>query len=89
MVGVVEELAALGLPLGQAAGRDLQVLHLAAHLEALEYVARRREVELLLFSFDVFVLFGRFRFLRASDAGVAFEAFPGAKVILMLMLFRQ
>lgn len=65
---LVEELAALRLSLGEGAGVDLEVLHLATHLEALEDVPGRREVELLLFGLDVFVLLRRFRFLRWCDA---------------------
>lgn len=57
VLGVVQELAALGLALAEVAARYLQVLHFATHLETLEYVPSRREVEFLLLSFDIFMFF--------------------------------
>lgn len=70
MLGLVEKFTTFRLALGKAG--DLEVLHLPAHFEALEYVASWCEVELLLFRLDVFVFcLG----LRGCDAGVAFESF--------------
>lgn len=77
MFRFVEKFAAFRLSLTEA-GSDLEVLHLAADLEVLEYVAGGREVELLLLRFDVFVLLGRIRFGRACYTGIAFQSFSGS-----------
>lgn len=60
VLGLVQELAALGLGAGESG--DLEVLHLAADSEVPEHVSRRGEVELFFLGLDVLVLFGRFRF---------------------------